>query len=219
MVRLSDVAPEIAQVIRYAGSFNFTGAPVPGYAAPECILTRTTAEAMKRVDSALARQGFGLVVFDCYRPRRAVRHFVAWAGGATFGPDTSALFFPDLRRSHLIAAGYISSRSGHSFGHTVDVGLRRAGERVATPMPEPGQRCDAPLPDRWADTSLEMGTAFDCFSPLSAIGSRVSKQATANRALLADAMAAEGFSGYAAEWWHFRNSADAADEALDFVIR
>ena len=34
--RLADVGPEIRQEMRYAGSDNFTGHPVPGYRAPDC---------------------------------------------------------------------------------------------------------------------------------------------------------------------------------------
>ncbi|MFA6206819.1 MAG: peptidase M15, partial [Methylocystis sp.] len=34
--RLADVAPTIVQEMRYAGADNFTGAPVPGYDAPQC---------------------------------------------------------------------------------------------------------------------------------------------------------------------------------------
>ena len=38
--RLSDIAPGVAQEMRYAGSNNFTGAPVPGYRAAQCWLRR-----------------------------------------------------------------------------------------------------------------------------------------------------------------------------------
>src|SRR5262249_16207215 len=43
LVYLRDVAPEIQQDIRYASSRNFTGRPVAGYEAAECVLTRPTA--------------------------------------------------------------------------------------------------------------------------------------------------------------------------------
>ena len=50
-VRLSDIAPEIAQNMRYSGSQNFTGRPVPGYVSPSCILAKPVAEALKRVQA------------------------------------------------------------------------------------------------------------------------------------------------------------------------
>ena len=36
--KLKDVAPNIIQDMRYYGSHNFTGNPVPGYKIPECWL-------------------------------------------------------------------------------------------------------------------------------------------------------------------------------------
>src|SRR5665811_747531 len=52
-VHLRDVAPTIQQDMRYAGPDNFTGKPVPGYGAPECVLVRQAAEALKTVQACL----------------------------------------------------------------------------------------------------------------------------------------------------------------------
>lgn len=200
-VRLSETAPGIAQDIRYARAFNFTGATVPGYGAPECILRREAAEALARVQAALEPQGLALIVWDCYRPARASAHFAAWADGG--GPDLGGFFFPGLARAELIPLGYIARRSSHASGGTVDLGLMRAGDPVLRPEAADGP-CDAPFPARPAETGLDLGTAFDCFSPLSAVAAEVPEEARRNRRLLARAMEAEGFLPYAAEWWHFR---------------
>ena len=45
-VYLHDVDPSIAQDIRYAGSDNFVGRPLPGYEAAQCILRRDVAAAL-----------------------------------------------------------------------------------------------------------------------------------------------------------------------------
>ena len=214
-VRLSDLAPGIAQDIRYARAFNFTGAPVPGYEAAECLLRQEAAEALVRVQADLAAEGLGLIVWDCYRPLRAVAHFARWAEGSE-GPDLSAVFFPDLSRADLIPQGYISERSSHALGGTVDLGLVRLGDPVLSPSE--GGRCDGPFPTRAAETGLDMGTAFDCFSPLSGSGAEVSEAARANRARLARAMQTQGFTGYEAEWWHFRLPLTDA-EPQDFPLR
>src|SRR5688500_16743304 len=50
-VHLKSVDPSIAQDIRYAGRFNFLGAPAPGYGAAECILHRRAAEALARAQA------------------------------------------------------------------------------------------------------------------------------------------------------------------------
>ncbi len=68
-VYLRDVAPTIRQDMRYYGSHNFTGRPIPGYLAPECILTAPAARALAAVQADLAASNLSLVVYDCYRPR------------------------------------------------------------------------------------------------------------------------------------------------------
>ncbi len=78
-VYLRDIDPTILQDMRYAGRDNFTGAHVPGYEAPECVLVRQAAEALKRVQADLRGKPLTLKVYDCYRPARAVAAFVAWA--------------------------------------------------------------------------------------------------------------------------------------------
>ena len=70
-VYLRDVDPTIQQDMRYAGADNFTGAPVPGYDAPECVLVRQVAEALKAVQADLKAKGFGLWSMTAIaRPRR-----------------------------------------------------------------------------------------------------------------------------------------------------
>lgn len=220
-VRLADLAPHIAQDIRYARAFNFTGAPVPGYDRESCILTETTAQALIRVETQLAQQGYGLVVFDCYRPIRSVLVFADWAAQSPAppgGPPSQQTFFPDLARGDLIPLGYIARQSGHSVGHTVDVGLRRADQPPARPDWADATACTAAFDQRYAETGLDLGTGFDCFSPLSAVAADVTPEARKNRRILTRAMEAQGFTGYAAEWWHFRNSADPARDRQDFPV-
>ena len=79
MVDMRTLAPGIAQDIRYFGSENFVGARVDGYEAPRCWLKREAAEALARVERSLRSQHRQLRVFDCYRPARAVAHFMRWA--------------------------------------------------------------------------------------------------------------------------------------------
>jgi D-alanyl-D-alanine dipeptidase len=193
--RLREVAPEIRQEMRYATSANFTGRPVPGYRAGECILAEPAAKALAAVERDLAGEGFGLVAFDCYRPARAVRAFVAWAEG---NGATDPSYHPDIPASRLIAAGYIAARSGHSSGGSVDVGLRRAG----------------------SDEPVDMGSSFDFFGPHSHAGAKgVGAEARANRERLARAMTRHGFEPYAREWWHFRfRDEPFAGRAFDFEV-
>jgi D-alanyl-D-alanine dipeptidase len=217
-VRLRELAPAIAQDIRYATPFNFTGAVVDGYGRAECVLTRAAAQALIRAEARLARQGYGLKLFDCYRPARAVRAFGAWVK-APSGPEQGHVFHPGIARGDLVALGYIGANSSHSRGSTVDVGLVRAGE-PPLPASAAAGACDGPLATRPQETSLDLGTSFDCFSPKSAPAHPgMTGEARRNRAILADALKAEGFRGYAKEWWHFTLGKEPFPKtAFDFPI-
>lgn len=142
LVYLADIDPTILQDIRYASPNNFTGAKVPGYNAAECILTRPAAEALRRAQSDLAVKGLTLKVYDCYRPKRAVASFMAWArrGGAN---DTDPSFFPNVKRRSLVETGYISAQSGHSTGAAVDLTLVRLDPNQDARKAAPAVKGDA----------------------------------------------------------------------------
>jgi len=196
-VYLSDVAPHIRQDMRYAATSNFTGAAVPGYNAVECILAEPAAQALSAAGDALAVRGYGLKVLDCYRPAKAVRHFMNWAKKAG-GFDRG--HYPRVDRRRLIAEGYIARKSGHSGGYTVDVTLTDA---------------------RGAE--LDMGTPFDFFDPLAHTASRgIDKAAAKRRRILVSAMAKAGLVNYRREWWHFSlqdRPIDAPAHDFDIVAR
>lgn len=218
-VRLREVAPSIRQDIRYATPFNFTGRRVPGYDAGECILLRPAAEALARAQERLLAQGYSLKVYDCYRPERAVRSFIAWAQSPE--PDYMArIFSPQIPKAEQFARGYLAKRSRHSLGIAVDIGLVRADE-PALPTPTDAGRCDGPFTGRARESSLDFGTAYDCSSPLSATASpRVNAEARANRDRLRRALAAEGFRNYSQEWWHYDfTAAPAPVRSHDFPVR
>jgi D-alanyl-D-alanine dipeptidase len=215
-VYLRDVDPTIRQDMRYAGPRNFTGAPVPGYQAAECVLVREAAEALKRVQQDLKAKGLGLKVYDCYRPARAVRAFVAWAE-APDDPNAKAVYYPNLSKSALIP-DYIAPRSGHSRGATVDLTLVPLEEAPAAA--ETAAACTAPQADAAPDGSLAMGTTFDCFDPKANHGAPgLTAQEQANRETLRRAMLARGFKDYSPEWWHFTLKDEPyPDRYFDFPI-
>lgn len=59
--------PSIALDIRYATTNNFTKAKI--YDCARCLLRPEAAQALQKAHRALQRQGMGLKMFDCYRPR------------------------------------------------------------------------------------------------------------------------------------------------------
>ena len=66
LVELVRVVPRVRLEIRYATSNNFLGTPV--YEQARAFLQRPAAEALARVAAALRKQGYGVLVFDAYRP-------------------------------------------------------------------------------------------------------------------------------------------------------
>ena len=64
--------------------------------------------------------------------------------------------------------------------------------------------CARPARRRFRDNSIDMGTGYDCFDPLShTFNGRVQGRRRANRMLLRTPMIAAGFKGLKEEWWHF----------------
>lgn len=220
LVAIGDLDPTIVVEARYSGDHNFIGRPIRGYEAPKCLLTREAATALVAVHRELRDFGLGLKTYDCFRPQRAVDHFVEWAADLS-DQRMKAEFFPEVDKSELFAEGYIADRSGHSRGSTVDLTI--------VPFPTPAVREDESLPvdcrlpadERRRDDSIEMGTAYDCFDPLSHTASRaVSDEARANRLLLKLVMEKHGFVNYDREWWHYTLADEPfPDRFFDLPVR
>lgn len=222
-VYLRDVDPTITQDIRYAGSHNFLGRPAPGYEAGECILAAEAARALSRVQRTLNPQGLSLKVYDCYRPARAVRAFVAWANAPGPDPDPSkSAHYPRVTKPGLLEREYIAAPSGHSLGTAVDLTIIRApGSKSPedTNFPASPGACTAPKERRAPDNSVDMGTGFDCFDALShTANSEIGGEQRRWRSTLVEAMEAEGFQNYPKEWWHFSLSLPDYDTHRDFPV-
>ena len=181
-LRVVDVIPDVVLDIRYAGENNFIGSKIDGYEAPEAILSVEAAVALKHVADSLREQGYTLKIFDAYRPASAVKHFVRW-GKDLQDTKNKKLFYPNINKNLLFREGYISSKSSHSAGWTVDLTLVHThnGEEV------------------------DMGSPFDFFGTISNTASKlVTPQQAGNRRILSEAMKKCGFSPVTTEWWHFR---------------
>ncbi|WP_249675387.1 M15 family metallopeptidase [Pseudomonas abieticivorans] len=220
MVYLSTVAPSIEQDIRYASAHNFTGHPLDGYAAAQCVLSLDAAQALGRVQAALRSQGLGLKVFDCYRPARAVADMGRFASQP--GDPRKAEFYPRVHKQDFWRLGYVARVSNHSRGATLDLTLVGPDALPAqTWTPASAQvDCAAPYGQRWHDGALDMGTGFDCFDERAHTQApMISATARQNRQRLASAMAKEGFAGYSGEWWHFTfKGVGAPAKVMDFPI-
>ena len=204
-VYLHQAVPSIEQDMRYASAFNFMGSPVPGYQAPECIVTAPTAQALDKVQQQLMRQGLSLKVYDCYRPKQAVTSFYQWSQEPGMS-QMKPVFYPNVPKNQLFNQGYIANYSGHSRGSTVDLTIVPLHTTIPVHpvLATKETSCYTPAGQAVVDNSLDMGTGFDCLDPSAHVFyDKLSSAQKQNRMLLRQAMLKAGFVPYAPEWWHF----------------
>lgn len=196
-VYLQEIIPDIILDVRYAGENNFLGTPVEGYKNKTVILAIPAARALEKVQQELKSQGYCLKVFDGYRPQRAVNHFISWA---RVSDDTlkKQQFYPDVDKKDLFRLGYISTRSGHSRGSTIDL----------------------TIVDLKTGTETDMGGPYDFFGELSHHNySEISDVQKNNRTLLKKIMMKHGFQPYSQEWWHYTYQPEPfPDTYFDFIV-
>jgi D-alanyl-D-alanine dipeptidase len=104
LVEIVTLDPTLRLDVRYATANNFVGRPV--YAEARAFLQRPAAEALVRAHRALRRHGYGILVFDGYRPWSVTRLF--WE----ITPRDKREFVADPRRG-----------SRHNRGCAADVSL------------------------------------------------------------------------------------------------
>jgi D-alanyl-D-alanine dipeptidase len=118
LVELVRLDPGIRLDIRYATANNFTGRPL--YSQPRAFLQRPAAEALVRAHRALRAQGYGILVYDAYRP---------WSVTKALWDSASE----SERKEGFVADP--STGSKHNRGCAVDVGLYDLNTEREVEMP------------------------------------------------------------------------------------
>lgn len=193
-----DLIPDVILDMRYAGTHNFVGDVIDGYEAPYAIMTCQAAEALKEAADEFRSLGYRIMIFDAYRPRSAVKHFVRWSSDAS-DMRMKEEFYPEYRKkSLLVDQGYIARNSSHCRGSALDMTL--------TDMD---------------GVPLDMGTCFDYFGQKSWHGAKgLTQQQTENRELLKDVMTRHGFKPFEKEWWHYRLTNEPyTGNGFDFPVK
>lgn len=166
---------------KYATWDNFTGKPVDGYFANRVVGTRALCAALDDARVKAESWGFGLLLWDGYRPQRAVDCFLRWSKQPEDG-RTKRRHYPNIDRPTMFEHGYVAAQSGHSRGSTVDLTLYRLETGELAPM----------------------GGDHDLMDPVSHHGARGITQLEArNRHYLCSIMEGCGFKSYECEWWHY----------------
>lgn len=180
-VFVDQYVPGVRWDAKYATWDNFTGKPVDGYDANRIVGTRALCAALERARDKARSVGFGLLLWDGYRPQRAVDCFIRWSRQPEDGL-TKRRHYPNIARAEMFEQGYVAAKSGHTRGGTVDLTLYElaSGELA------------------------RMGGHHDLMDPVSHHGaSGLTATETLNRQTLRSIMEDCGFSSYECEWWHY----------------
>jgi D-alanyl-D-alanine dipeptidase len=196
-VYVDEFVSDVRWDAKYATWDNFIGKPVDGYLANRVVGTTALCAALERARQQAESVGFGLLLWDGYRPQRAVDRFLRWSAEPEDG-RTKLRHYPNISRPEMFDQGYVSAKSGHSRGSTVDLTLYHldTGELAL------------------------MGGDHDLMDPISHHGaSGVSQVEAGNRQHLRSIMETCGFASYESEWWHYTLKDEPyPDTYFDFPI-
>lgn len=193
---LDAVVPGVRTDLRYAGYDNFVGRPLAGYEGHRAVLRLDAARALAKAARALAKEGLGLLVYDAYRPARAMKDFYEWS--KTPDDRMRRKYYPNITKQGIYEGKYIRDVSEHSWCIAVDITL-----------------CDLQTGE-----PLDMGGHHDLLDVSSATDyPGITPAQQANRRKLRDALQKVGFSNYSKEWWHYYFDSDAPLYSYDFPIR
>jgi D-alanyl-D-alanine dipeptidase len=182
---------------KYATWDNFTGRPVDGYLANRIVGTKALCAALKKAQEKAESLGFGLLLWDGYRPQRAVNCFLSWSKQPEDG-RMKPRHYPNIGRAEMFEKGYVAAKSGHSRGSAVDLTLYHLASGELTPM----------------------GGGHDLMDPISHHGAQgIALVETINRQHLRSIMESCGFRSYDCEWWHYTLADEPyPDTYFDFPI-
>jgi len=196
-VFVDELVPGLRWDAKYATWDNFTGKPVDGYRANRIVGTRALSAALDRAREKATSLGFGLLLWDGYRPQRAVDCFLQWSKQPEDG-RTKLRHYPNIDRAEMFEHGYVAPKSGHSRGSTVDLTLYHLTTGELAPM----------------------GGHHDLMDSISHHGAKgITPVEAGNRKCLRSIMEACGFGSYDCEWWHYTlRDEPYPDTYFDFPI-
>jgi D-alanyl-D-alanine dipeptidase len=143
--------------------------------------TRAAALALLEARKQAAALGYGLLLWDGYRPKRAVDCFLRWSEQ----PEdnfTKERYYPNIERTEMLTKGYVASQSSHSRGSAIDLTLYHLDTGAL----------------------VSMGGGFDFMDERSHHAAKgITSMEAQNRGRLRSIMENSGFEPYSFEWWHY----------------
>jgi D-alanyl-D-alanine dipeptidase len=121
LVNLAEVAPELLLEIGYATEKNFTGKKI--YSLARAYVRKPVAEALKKAHVEFKKLGYGIKVYDAYRPYKA-----------------TVKFYEEYHDTTYVASPYRGSR--HNRGCALDMTIVDLKTGKELPMPTPWDSFD-----------------------------------------------------------------------------
>ena len=219
-VYIDQIIPSIRLSPRYAGDHNFIGKPIEGYLSKRIVLTEKAAQALKKAQEHFLKEGYLIVVYDAYRPQKAVDHFMRWSKDVK-DQKMKDQYYPRVNKEQVFELGYVAEKSGHSRGSTLDMTI--------IPVNQPlhdVKASERTLKDGFKilyldDGTVDMGSSFDLFDEASHTeSSLVSSEHQKMRFYLREIMGLYGFVNYEKEWWHFTLKEEPYKETyFNFIVQ
>ena len=194
---LNKELPEIHLRMDYAIKDNFTGDIVKGYYDKIAFLTKPAIKSLAKAMEEFKKDDFQIIIFDTYRPMQAVKYFYQEWAKKPIDKELKQKYFPKLSKADLFEIGYLSKKSSHCRGSTIDMGLiNKEGHLV------------------------DFGTCFDFFGEESHTNfEKLKKEVKENRKYFVEIMQRNGFKNYSKEWWHFNLTNEPFPETyFDFKV-
>ena len=137
--------------------------------------------ALEKARDTAAAFGYGLLLWDGYRPQSAVDCFLHWSKQPEDG-RTKQKHYPNIDKTEIVEKGYVAVKSGHSRGSAIDLTLYHLASGTLVPM----------------------GGGFDLMDSVSHHGAKgITLDEAKNRQCLCSIMEDCGFVSYQYEWWHY----------------
>lgn len=200
IVNIKDYIPtlEICLDMATGSIFTMGGQPISGLygevlyhyggaaSGEEAWLRYGPAKRLYACQEELLAQGYGLVIYDAYRPYSVTvfirETFHSWLD--TRSAKFKKQFFRNLGEGWFLAPG----TSSHNWGIAVDVTIRSMSTGEEIPMPTDMH-------------TLDYRSAIDFWI-------NNNNQRAVNGRLLKDVMTSHGFSSLKSEWWHFQDNTE-----------
>lgn len=219
-VFVKELIPDVVEHLRYGTEENFVGRVIEGYKRTDgAVLTRLAAESLSRISKKLNADGYKLVIYDTYRPQRAVNNFIEWAEVVSDAAKKD-LYYPLVDKKDVFEKGYVAKRSGHSRGSTVDIGLLEVGKTLQPVKVIQRKFKNGREYNYLDDGTVDMGTSWDFLDVSSHYeNDLVDEEITKRRLYLRGLFEEEGWKITPREWWHFTYINEPfPDTYFDFVV-